>query len=212
MSYRDFTLGAVAKQFQLTIDETTDLFATIQEIPVSDSLRAILDENVPLALAISTEKARSELIISPMLVDLRKIVNHQISLFSGVDFTVDASKGLNGVCDFIISGSKQQFLLDAPVLVIIEAKNESIQSGLGQCVAQMVAAQWYNEREGNGITTVYGAVTTGSVWRFLRLHNTTVCIDCLEYYINAVGRIMGILVSIIRNEKELPVDQPCYSC
>lgn len=198
MSYRDFTLGAIAKQFQLTIDETTDLFVDIQEIPVSDSLRAILDENVPLALAISTEKARSELIISPMLVELRKMVNHQISLFSGVDFTVDASKGLNGVCDFIVSGSKQQFLLDAPVLVIIEAKNESIQGGLGTCVAQMVAAQCYNEREGNGITTVYGAVTTGSVWRFLRLRDTTVCIDCLEYYINAVGRIMGILSFIVR--------------
>ncbi len=81
MSYRDFTLSDIEKQFQLTIDETTNLFASLHEIAISDAFRAILDENVPLALAISTEKARSELIISPLLVELRKIMNHQISLF-----------------------------------------------------------------------------------------------------------------------------------
>jgi hypothetical protein len=201
MSYRDFTLSDIEKRFQLTIDETTSLYASIQDIPISDSLKAILDENIPLALAISTEKARSELIIAPLLVELRKMMHHQISLFSGVDFTVDASKGLSGVCDFIVSGSGRQFVLDTPVLVIIEAKNESIQSGLGQCVAQMIAAQLFNERKGNTIKTVHGAVTTGNVWRFLRLHETTLWIDGTEYYINAVGRIMAILVFIAQDKE-----------
>ncbi len=199
MSYRDFTLRDVEKRFQLAIDETTNLFASLQAVALSDAFRAILDENVPLALAISTEKARSELIISPLLVEVRRIMDRQISLFSGVDFTVDADKGLNGVCDFIVSGSRKQFVLHAPVLVIIEAKNERIQSGLGQCMAQMVAAQLFNEREENAITTVYGAVTTGSVWRFLRLRETTAWIDCIEYHISAVEYILAILLSIVQD-------------
>ncbi|NJN67366.1 MAG: hypothetical protein HC884_11965 [Chloroflexaceae bacterium] len=203
MSYRDFTLSDIEKQFTLTIDETTDLYSSVREMPISDSLKAILDEQVPLALAISTEKARSELIIAPLLVELRKMVNHQISLFSGVDFTVDSSRGLSGVCDFIVSGSRKQFVLDAPVLIIIEAKNESIPSGLGQCVAQMIAAQLFNEHQGNPIKTVHGAVTTGSVWRFLRLRETTLWIDCLEYYINTVGRILAILLSIVESKESI---------
>jgi len=110
---------------------------------------------------------------------------------------------LNGVCDFIVSGSRKQFVLDAPVLIIVEAKNESIQSGLGQCIAQMVAAQLFNEREGNAIKTVYGAVTTGSVWRFLRLRETTVWIDSIEYYISTVEYILAILLSIVQEEKSV---------
>jgi len=102
-----------------------------------------------------------------------------------------------------VSGSRKQFVLDAPVLIIVEAKNESIQSGLGQCIAQMVAAQLFNEREGNAIKTVYGAVTTGSVWRFLRLRETTVWIDSIEYYISTVEYILAILLSIVQEEKSV---------
>jgi hypothetical protein len=62
--------------------------------------RTPLRENVALALNIHTEKARSEMIIAPMLIEVRKILNRQISLFSGVEFNVDASLGLTGVCDY----------------------------------------------------------------------------------------------------------------
>jgi transketolase C-terminal domain/subunit len=53
--------------------------------------------------------------------------------------------------------------------MIVEAKNENIKGGLGQCVAEMVAAQIFNEREANAIDTIYGAVTTGEIWKFLKL-------------------------------------------
>ena len=94
-------------------------------------------ENVPLALASNTGKSRSEMIIAPILIALRKYLNNQISLFSGIDFTVDSAQGLNGNCDFIISRSPELLIINAPVVTIVEAKKENINTGLGQCVAEM---------------------------------------------------------------------------
>jgi hypothetical protein len=148
-------------------------------------------------LAIHTEKARSELIIAPILVELRKILRHQISLFSGVDFTIDPAQGLNGVCDFIIARSPEQLFLSAPIVIIVEAKNENIKGGLAQCIAAMIAARLVNQREGTGIAVVYGAVTTGNVWRFLQLDQDTIRLDRQEHYLDRVGKILGILVHMV---------------
>ena len=164
------------KHFQLVLNERTDLFAQVPELAMSDYLSMTLKENVPLALAINTEKARSELIIAVVLVELRKRLNYHISLFSGVEFNVDPQQGLNGVCDFIITRSLEQFFISAPVIVLVEAKNENITGGLGQCIAAMLAARLFNAQEGQHITTVYGVVTSGSVWKFLQLVDSTVYI------------------------------------
>jgi len=193
MAYSDFTLASIQRQFHLTIDEVQDLFVAAPEVPVSDFLHTTLDENVPLALAIQTEKARSELIIAPILVELRKLLHRQISLFSGVDFSVDPDNGLNGVCDFIITRSPQQLFVTRPVLMLVEAKNENIKSGLAQCIAEMIAAQRFNAREETDSPRIAGVVTTGSTWKFLQLENTQGTIDQREYYINEVGKILGIL-------------------
>lgn len=196
MAYNHFTLTSVKRGFGLTLHEQTALFAAITPIPVHDLLRAVLDENVPLALAINTEKARSELIIAPILVEVRRLLHHQISLFSGVEFPVDAEQGLTGICDFILSQSPEQLVLNAPVLVIVEAKNENIKAGLAQCIAEMIAARIYNEREGTGVAVVHGVVTTGSIWKFLRLADTIVYVDKPEYYLESLDVILAILVDI----------------
>jgi len=86
---------------------------------------------VELALAIDTEKARSEFIIAPILIELRSILADGFGLFSGVEFDVDASRGLNGFCDFIPTRSRIQSVITAPVLAIAEAKNDNLRNGLG---------------------------------------------------------------------------------
>lgn len=197
MSYRDFTLNDIKTKLGLTVHEYEDLFAEIPVFPVSDALQATLQEHVPLALAINTEKARSELIITPVLVEVRRLLNRQISLFSGVDFSIEPEKGLNGVCDFILSRSPEQLSITAPVLLLVEAKNENIKGGIFQCIAAMVAAHIFNEREGNGVDAVYGVVTSGNIWKFLKLSGNDVWVDRPEYYINQVGAILAIMVHIV---------------
>ena len=68
-------------------------FTTIAPVTVSDLLRQTLAENVPVALDISTEKARSEFIIAPVLMEVRRQLHARISLFSGVEFNVDIALG-----------------------------------------------------------------------------------------------------------------------
>ncbi len=197
MAYSDFTLHDIKRQLHCSIDETTDLFASVGEVEGSPWLQETLRETLPLALALHTEKSRSELLIAPILIELRKRAQHQVSLFSGIDFTVDPGQGLNGVCDFIVARSPEQLFVSTPVLIVVEAKNENIKGGLAQCIAAMVAARLFNDREGSGVEAVYGVVTTGTNWRFLKLEAGVVFIDQREYYIDRVEKILGILVSII---------------
>ena len=193
MAYSDFSLTKFKKTFNMTIDEEADLFATVEPIEISEKLTNTLEETTELALAINTEKARSEMIITPILLEVRRKANYQISLFSGTDFNVDIERGLNGYCDFVISRSREQLTINAPVLIIVEAKNENIKGGLGQCAAAMLAAQLFNEQEGNEIKTIYGAVTTGDIWKFLKLEGTEIFIDLNNYYIKELNKILGIL-------------------
>jgi hypothetical protein len=196
MSYRDFDLKKIKSEFNLKIEENQDLFSQIQEAEISDFLLTVLKQNVPIALAIGTEKASSELIIINVLLEVKNQL--KVSFFSGIDFTVDKEKGLNGFCDFIISRSSEQLYLDTPVVALVEAKNERIVSGLGQCFAEMIAAKIYNEREGNAVPCIYGAVTTGHAWKFLKLENDTAYIDIEDYYIKNPEKIVGILISMIK--------------
>jgi hypothetical protein len=199
MAYSDFTLNDLRRTFKLTFDEQTDLFAAIPELVIGDLLQTILHEHIPLALAIHTEKARSELILVPVLVEVRRRLQRQISLFSGVDFSVAPERGLNGVCDYILSAAPEQLVVTAPVVMIVEAKNDNIKAGLAQCIAEMIAAQAFNEYEGTGLTTIYGVVSTGSIWKFLKLEGNTVFIDLPEYYLESVDKILAILMHIMEN-------------
>ncbi len=194
MAYSDFTLAKVRDAFGLTLVEDQNLFASVPGVPPSDYLKQSLSENLSLAVAVNSEKARSEFIIAPVLAEIRRQLNFQIGLFSGTEFNVDSSQGLAGFCDFILTRSKEQYFITAPVLTVIEAKNENIIGGLGQCVAAMVAAQRFNQKAAALISPVYGAVTSGTNWRFLTLMETTVFIDQPEYFINQIDQILAILL------------------
>jgi hypothetical protein len=198
MAYSEFSLVAVEKSFDLTISDRINLFSDTPELESSLWLQETLDYNVPIALGSNTEKARSELIITPVLVELRKQLNSQIGLFSGIDFTVDVNRGLNGSCDFIISQSPQLLILRSPVIMLVEAKKENINAGLGQCIAEMLAAQIYNQREGQEVANIYGVVTTGEIWKFIKLTGQLVEIDLAEYFLNNINKILGILASAVR--------------
>jgi hypothetical protein len=202
MAYSDFTtLSKVREAFGLTIEESIDLFTDIPEALPSSYLQTTLNENVFLATAINTEKARSELIIAPVLLEVRRMLNFQIGFFSGSEFNVDMQAGLSGYCDYILTASKESYEIRTPVVTLAEAKNESIKSGLGQCIAEMVAAQLFNQRNGEQIESIYGAVTTGTDWKFLKLTDKTIWIDKRDYFINEVSQILGILTTPFKDSQ-----------
>src|SRR5713226_3427573 len=144
MAYNDFTLDVLKQQFALRTDAQGDHFAQVAPVTISEWLRDYLAQYVPLALAIGTEKARSELLITPVLVEAHRQLHYGFSLFSGVEFNVDSERGLRGICDYLLSLSPEQLTIEAPVVVVAEAKNENMKQGMNQCIAEMVAAQLFN--------------------------------------------------------------------
>ena len=121
-------------------------------------------------------------------------------VFSEIDFRVDVEKGLTGVCDFLVSLSPVQFYLEAPIIILVEAKRENPVSGFGQCIAEMVAAQHFNTQKGNVIPVVYGASTTGTVWQFLKLEGQQFHVDRIPYSIERCDKILGILSSTMEQK------------
>ncbi len=201
MAYSDFTtISKVRSAFNLTVDEKTVLFADVDAIAPSDYLKTTLTEYIPLATAINTEKARSELIIAPVLLEVRRILNFQIGFFSGTEFNADPESGLNGYCDYILTASSDLYEIRTPVITLVEAKNENIKSGLGQCIAEMLGAQLFNQQQNDEIEAIYGCVTTGNAWKFLKLVNQTVFIDLSDYYIKEVDKILGIIAKPLRKD------------
>jgi hypothetical protein len=88
-------------------------------------------------------------------------------------------------------------MIESPVLAIVEAKKEDLNSGMGQCIAEMIAAQKFNEINDTPRRTMYGIVTTGNVWRFLKLSDRTASIDLTDYAMPPVDRILGILAYLV---------------
>jgi hypothetical protein len=198
MAFRDFTFPEVQQALGLSVLEA-NLFAGTAPAQLREDFAALIRDGVDLAVAINTEKARSEFIIAPVLMELRRSLHGSFGLFSGIEFDVDSSRGLNGFCDFILTKLPRQIILTAPLIAIVEAKNDNLHSGLGQCIAAMVAVEEFNQKAGTLAETVYGVVTTGSAWKFLQLRRSEVTIDIHEYYIVDLGKIMGILTHMIRN-------------
>jgi hypothetical protein len=191
MPYSSFTLAQVKQQFELQV--LMDVFFTdLPPLTPGDWLINLLKKSAPLAAALGTEKVRSELIIAPLLFEFRELLDCQVSLFSGSDFSVDIESGLNGVCDFLLTRSPSEFVIEAPAIIIIEAKKGELNAGWGQCAAEMIAAQKFNSANNQGVATIYGCVTTGTRWQFLKLTGKDLTIDVTEYSLNPPDQILGI--------------------
>ena len=201
MAYSNFTLAKVYRQFQLK-ERRERLFPEVERVPLSAWLRQSLD--IAQRSVLLTEKAKSERIVSPILFEFKERHGSLFEVYSGVSLNVDAENDLNGECDFLIS-FESSYVIQAPIFSLVEAKNDNIDLGLGQCVAQMLGARLYNLKEDRQIPVLYGCVTTGEDWQFLTLHDQIVTIDTRRYYLNQPDELLGVLEWIVAQFRELVV-------
>jgi hypothetical protein len=196
LAYSEFTLETIERQLAVTTQEK-DLFPKLPAISVPDWLPELLARGTRLALI--TEKSRSEFIVVPILLAARELSGDRFSIFSGQRLDVDLEKGLVGECDFILTIGPALPPLHAPVMTVVEAKKNDVEAGLGQCIAQMVAARQFNEAAGRKTAPVYGCVTSGETWQFLRLAGPTALLDRPRYYLDNVERILSVLHAIFED-------------
>ena len=194
MPYSKFNYKSIRQELQIQ-EEYTLLFSEITPLQPSERLLQAL-EGIEIMVLFS-EKSRSEGLVFPILVDLARQNNFCFAVYSGAVLLADESKGLNGECDFILSAGKQSLAIDTPLFCMIEAEDNDIEKNIPQCIAQMEGARIYNQNEGKNINIIYGCVTTGTEWQFLKLENKTCWVDKKRYYINELPVLLGVLQQIV---------------
>jgi hypothetical protein len=176
MSYNKFKIAQLKNDFALHVVKAAWLPTDFAPFAADATLMSTLAETEKVFLG--SEKARSEFIIAPILQAFRRHRNNQFSIFSGYEFNIDKSLALNGFCDFILSSVPDSLTLEAPAFFIVETKKTDIdENAIAQCGAELYAAQLFNAQEGKPQTAVYGCVTSGFSWGFLKLEAQTLMID-----------------------------------
>ncbi|MEO0044534.1 MAG: hypothetical protein RL329_3982 [Bacteroidota bacterium] len=192
--YSSYSFKAVKKKFGLQ-SVNDDLFGQTPSIVPSDWLKNALIRGDKMATI--TEKSRSEWIVAPILMEIKYLNINKLSVISGENLDIDKDLSLTGECDFVFSRNPNALVIEAPIFCMIEAEKNDIMGGLGQCIAQMIGAQRLNEQDGIHYPMIYGCVTTGKEWKFLKMEGNLVTIHHQEIYLNEIPRLLGIFQTII---------------
>ncbi len=198
MAYTDFTLEQLQTQFGVK-NKIKELFSKKEPILPSDWLNTTLQKSSTIHAR--TEKAKSETIVFPILLEIKDRNNDFITIFSGDTLNADSDKGLKGECDFIITKNIESFDINFPIIQVVEAKNHDLDLGVPQCAAQMIGAKIFNEKRNVPLEYIYGCVTTGDEWLFLKL-GQELNIDKRKYYINEIAELLSVFQQIIDYYKE----------
>jgi hypothetical protein len=195
--YSSYSLRAVKRKFGL-IEDKSHFTIGIQPITPTDLLVQTLERNLE-TMGLNNEKSRSEFVVAPIMMEVAYRHRARVSVYSGENLEADKNEDLNGECDFIISGMPRSSTIEIPIICLVECENDNLMSGTGQCVAQMLGAQIVNERDGNRLLYIYGCVTTGNDWKFLKMQQKTIYTDITTYYLKDVGQILGIFQRLIED-------------
>lgn len=201
MAYTDFTLESAELELGVAC-VPGDLFPNL----VAHSVPMWLTDQLARGMRIAyvSDKARGEFIVAPILLAVCELSHDRITILSGHQFEVDFGRRLIGESDFILARSKPIPQLRAPLVMVVQAKQNDINRSIGECLAQMVAAQLYNELTGTPVPTVFGCVTTGEDWQFLGLTGTFAILHRPRMFIDDVGKLLAAFARAVGGESPSP--------
>ncbi|MBC8154676.1 MAG: hypothetical protein H7Z72_17400 [Bacteroidetes bacterium] len=194
MAYSDFTLLELKEQFGLT-DTVGSLFAELPPVEPGELLTTQLKRAFKLPLR--NEKAKSELVVSPVLLELIDRNSDFFTFYSGENLPADRLRGLVGECDFMISRNTGSFAINMPILAIIEAKRDNLEAGVDQCAAQLYGASLINHGLGHPVPVYYGCVTNAREWLFLKFQHDHYTIDNKRYQLDRLPELLGVFQHIL---------------
>lgn len=193
MGYSDYTLEKIKDKFGIDNQRANLAFEIVHQEPGN----ALLDHLAAItSLNIRSEKARSEAIVFPLLLDIRRKNNDFFTIYSGDNLNVNDD--LKGECDFILAKDIRSYDVNYPIIQIVEAKKHDIEDlGVPQCAAQLIGARFFNQKNGIELKKIYGCATTGKIWQFLVLEGNTIYVDEKQYYIGNLPELLGAFQFII---------------
>ena len=192
--YSSFSFPAVKKQFGLKSVRGV-IFDNLEPIEPSSWLVVALE--MASQMAIASEKSRSEWVVGPIMMAIKNANKDKMNILSGENMSVSKDISLTGECDFIFVKDPYTFTVESLIFCLVEAEKHDLIGGLGQCAAQMVGARMLNEQDGVNYPVIYGCVTTGSDWQFLKLENNLITLENKLKYINELPYLLGTFQRII---------------
>ena len=200
--YSQITFPDLRDRFGIQV-ETEPFLPQITPLALPDWLNKYLAVNQLSPALAKSEKAVSEMLIAPVLSAVKEYNADTISLFSGEPLTMTGE--LSGICDFIIASNPKAYLPEPPIMVLVEAKRQDLYGGIPQCVAEMLSARNVNERAGIHYNAVFGCVTTGNEWLFLKLSGSRAVTNPTIFYYPELDRVLGVFQWIIDQFRVPPV-------
>jgi hypothetical protein len=192
--YSSYSFKAVKKQFGLKSVKNT-LFEDFKPVEPSAWLVGTLEKT--MKMAVISEKSRSEWLVSPIMIEIKDKNARSMNILSGENLDVDKDLSLTGECDFLFVRDPDTITVESPIFCLVEAERNDLMGGLGQCVAQMLGARLLNQQDGIDYPAIYGCVTTGTDWQFLKLENQLITLESNLKYIVELNHILGIFQRII---------------
>ncbi len=193
MAFTDFkSADEVQKAYQVRYVEKDFITFTPKNLPEYFVREFEFDrENFDI---FGSEASRCEAVIYPILREACKGFIDNYSLWSHKSITADAI--LTGTPDYVVAKRSPlgKNVLEFPLVVIAEAKQNDFGRGWGQCLAEMIAAQRLN---GNEQLEVYGIVTDGEVWQFGKLIESVFTKNITRVSIDRLEEVYGAVVSLI---------------
>ena len=192
--YSSFSFASVKKQFDLKSTKGI-IFDNLE--PIEPSTWLVDTLKMASQMAIVSEKSRSEWVVGPIMMAIKNANKDRMNILSGENMSVSKDISLTGECDFIFVKDPHTFIVESLIFCLVEAEKHDLIGGLGQCTAQMVGARMLNEQDGVNYPVIYGCVTTGSDWQFLKLENNLITLENNLKYINELPYLLGTFQRII---------------
>lgn len=188
MAYTDFTLADMESRYGLSY-RTKRFSDTVPPLEPSDLLLQQLE--LAKLFTLRNEKMKSEFLIVPVLAFLKVKNRNRVQLFSGENLPADRKQKLNGEVDYIWVGKGEAAELQSPIICTCDAKKGVIEDSLGQCAAQMYGARVFNQKHNTPITDIYGCITSGTDWQFMKLEGQAIWRDTEIYSIVSLPQLPG---------------------
>jgi hypothetical protein len=151
-------------------------------------LRQQIEELLPL-VTLSSETARREIMVAPVLAELARFCKCQMRL----EYPLQINSRLKGNLDYLLRNINvdQRY----KNFLVVEAKNDDLSRGFTQLSAELIALAIAEEQD-----ILYGAVTVGDTWRFglLEQQHLRITQDIALYRVpDDLDVLMQILIGII---------------
>ena len=189
MAFSDYkNIAQVQKEFRIKYQEEN--FIVVEQVEPSLHFREEYDFNQKNIDVFTSEAARTELVITPILREVYKNFHEQYSFW--IPKPIAYNDKLNGTPDYLIAtrSTLGKTVLDLPLVVVVEAKKNDFEQGWGQCLAELVAVQKLND---NLNKPVYGIVTDGELWKFGKLVGNTFISNVEGYTVGDLAELFGVL-------------------